>query len=61
MTKFFHEKAKHPKKCLILGCSMQEAQIKQCPLTPSPIERGGTGEVLQYYGWKESGLVVNVA
>ena len=33
---FFSEKAKHPKICLSLGGSMPEAQIKQCPLTPSP-------------------------
>ena len=30
------EKAKHPKICLSLGGSIPEAQIKQCPLTPSP-------------------------
>ena len=30
------EKAKHPQICLSLGGSMPEAQIKQCPLTPSP-------------------------
>ena len=36
MKKFFSEKAKDPKICLSLGGSMPEAQIKQCPLTPSP-------------------------
>ena len=29
-------KANHPKICLSLWGSMPEAQIKQCPLTPSP-------------------------
>ena len=33
---FFSEKAKHLKICLSLGGSMPDAQIKQCPLTPSP-------------------------
>ena len=36
-TKTNYEKAKHHKICLSLGGSMPEAQIKPCPLTPSPI------------------------
>ena len=36
---FFSEKAKHPKICLSFGGCMPEAQIKQCPLTPSPTSR----------------------
>ena len=50
LTKYFSEKAKHPKICLSLGGSMPEAQIKQCPLTPSPIYEG----VIQILG----GLVI---
>ena len=36
MTKKNSGKAKHPKICLSFGGSMPDAQIKQCPLTPSP-------------------------
>ena len=36
MTKFFFETAKQSKIRLSLGGSMPEAEIEQCPLTPSP-------------------------
>ena len=36
MTKKYSLKAKHPRICPSLGGSMPEAQIKQCPLRPSP-------------------------
>ena len=39
MCWWFFLKAKNPNICLCLGGSMPEAQIKQCPLTPSPIIR----------------------
>ena len=36
LTKKYSVKAKHPRICPSLGDSMPEAQIKQCPLRPSP-------------------------
>ena len=39
------DKSKHAKICLSLGGSMPEAQIKQCPLTPSPITRVVSGHL----------------
>ena len=41
LTKFFSEKAKHPKICLSFCGSMPEAQIKRCHLTPSPTKWEG--------------------
>ena len=36
----FSEKAKHFEKCLSFGGSMPQAQIKQFPLTQTPLFRG---------------------